>query len=101
MAPKKDLIAIFAELRERDLLELVETIARGHRVTVAELLDVETRVGSTARHAVWFHIRDQLGWSYMRIGKLFRVDHSSVMYGVRRWRDAVEGAALAADRKVG
>jgi hypothetical protein len=44
-----------------------------------------SRLGSAsrARHEVWRRLRE-VGWSYPAIGAAFGVDHTSVMYGVKR-----------------
>ena len=40
----------------------------------------------SARHECFVRLRDELGLSYPAIGRLMARDHSTVMYGIRRWR---------------
>lgn len=43
------------------------------------------------RHELWLMLREApFNWSYPEIAKLFNVDHSSVMYGVKRAREERE-----------
>lgn len=48
-----------------------------------------------ARHEVWRRVRDEVGWSASRIGRLFRVSHRAVLYGIEQAeaRRARAGAA--------
>jgi hypothetical protein len=51
---------------------------------------------SRVRHSLWLMLREApFSWSYPEIAKLFNVDHTSVMYGVRKARE--ERAAMVPD----
>ncbi len=41
---------------------------------------------SVLRRALWVHLRDNLGWTYDRIGSVFDLDHSSVVKGIVKGR---------------
>jgi chromosomal replication initiation ATPase DnaA len=44
-----------------------------------------------ARWYVWFKLRERK-WSYPRIAEIFNVNHSSVMYGVKRIAEEIENS---------
>lgn len=66
-------------LRERDLLELVEGIAKAHHVSAADVCGRgRTAAAAAARHAVWRKLRETTSLSLPEIGRLFDRDPSSV-----------------------
>lgn len=81
MTPTERRIRTRPKLREI-VLEVVE--ARG-----LSLSDICSRRRTSAvvagRHECWFHIRNELAWSYPEIGRLWGVDHTTVISGVKGW----------------
>ncbi len=71
-------------LAERDLEGPLAAVAWKFGATLEEALG-RRRLGHivAARHACWAHLR-ALGWSYPAIAELWGVDHTSVMYGVKK-----------------
>jgi len=74
-------VSIIEELRQRDLLTMVEREAAAYHTNVDELLS-KTRdsLAIQARHSVWRKLfaDPEVVWSISRIAKLFRVDRSTV-----------------------
>lgn len=84
-------LSIEQELARRDLLGLVEAIARAHHVTMGELLGRRRYAHIIrARHAAWVELR-RMGWSFPAIAALWGVDHTSVIHAVRKAEPATEG----------
>lgn len=46
--------------------------------------DTARRPIQHARFAIWRRLRNERGWSYPRIARLFGVYHNAVMYGVKQ-----------------
>jgi chromosomal replication initiation ATPase DnaA len=94
----RPLAAILADLDQRDLLVDFTHIARKHGVLLAEIMGPRRAYGGVgrARRDCWRLLRER-GWSYPSIGALWGVDHSSVMYGVRK----AIGAEMLAELKRG
>lgn len=72
------------ELRERDLFEPMQVIARKHHATVREMLG-RSHAGHAvrARHEAWMHLTG-LGWTQAAIGRVWGVDHSTVMAATKK-----------------
>lgn len=101
----KSVAALRENLAKRDLLGLVEDLAKRHGALVDEVLacNREPRV-CRARQAAWYALRHhgEVEWSYPAIGRLFDRDHTTVMAGVRayeRWLATRrgDGDAVAAE----
>ncbi len=77
---------IVAELKERDLYEIVETHCKTHHVFVREVLNTDIHIGPVvrARHAIWVHLVVEFGWSLPAVGRLFGVNHTTVMAAVHK-----------------
>lgn len=87
--------AVIAELRQRDLFEIVERIARRFNVTAREVCGHgRSKPVAMARHAVWAELYALGHWSYPRIGQLFRRDHTTIVTAVRKYR-ALHGQEAA------
>ena len=70
---------------------IIADVAREHDVTREEILSRSNPMRIvTARHDAMHRVRQELGWSYERIGRLFNRDHSTVLAAVRKTK---EGAA--------
>jgi len=78
--------------RER-VFQIVQAVSERTGVEVSDIMDTSHRPHrvTRARWEAWTEMRLSLGWSYPRIGQFFRMDHSSVQYGVRKL--ALEKAA--------
>lgn len=74
-------------LEARDLLELAGDLALTLHVTLDELTTHDGSRSSEriarARWLVWATLRE-MGFSYVEIGDLWGMHHTSVMHGVRR-----------------
>jgi chromosomal replication initiation ATPase DnaA len=74
-----------SELRERDLLELAEQVAKGHQCTVLEMVgDRRLAAFVAARQELWLRLRETGHWSLTRIAQLARRDHTTVIHGIRK-----------------
>lgn len=70
-------------LEERGLREAVADIVRSNFVTMCEACSrTQTKKVVTARHAAWQYLREQ-GFSYPEIGKLWSVNHTTVLEALR------------------
>jgi chromosomal replication initiation ATPase DnaA len=66
---------------------IVARVARRHRVDPSDLMsDDRTCVMTYARQEAYARVRDDLGWSYPRIGRFFGRNHATVMFGIKRHR---------------
>lgn len=78
-------------------LKIIAEVAEEHGVSVAALLGpCKVRELAVPRMLAYHRIRAELGYSYPRIGRIFKRDHSTIIYGVRRvreWQAAQVGAA--------
>jgi len=70
------------QLRELDLYDHAEAIARCWCITVDDMFRSRRPPAPFAREAFYLHLRD-LGWSYPRIGALVGRDHTTVMVACR------------------
>jgi chromosomal replication initiation ATPase DnaA len=72
-------------LEERGLLDLAHAICDRHHVTIDELLG-RSRMSHiiAARFQLWFYLYMQKRMSTKGIGKIFGVDHSSVLHGIKK-----------------
>jgi chromosomal replication initiation ATPase DnaA len=77
--------SILASLNERDLLEPAKAIAKKHHVSVRDMLG-PTRYPelSSARREFWHYLTSEAQFSTKAVERLLGVDHSSVIYGVRK-----------------
>ncbi len=76
---------------------ITATVAAAHGVTLEELTG-EGRRDATVRHLAMLLCRRLTGASYQQIGRAFRRDHSSVIYGLRSAEARVHAEpAFAAD----
>lgn len=64
------------------------SLAREYGVTTGDVLSrARTRTVVKCRHHMWRLLRDTLDLSYPEIGRIWGVDHTSVMTAVRNLRD--------------
>ncbi len=79
LTPDDEIASLGADLRARDLLELVEGIAKANHVTADAVLGRgRTLSVARARRAVCVALRG-LGYSYVEVGQLVGRDHTTVM----------------------
>jgi len=69
-------------LRELDLYDHAEAIARCWHITLRDMLYSRSPPAPFAREALYRHLRE-LGWSYPRIGALVGRDHSTILTACR------------------
>ena len=75
---------ILEALRERDLLDLLDSVCRPNGVTREEVCGRRrTRRIARARRELWLRLRRELRMSYGEIAELFGRNHSTVLTGVR------------------
>lgn len=93
---------IIADLEERQLLWLARRVATQHRVTIEEMVsDYRMQPIVAARHAFMLALREmrtEAGESYSLpyIARILRMDHTSVLSGVRKARErAAQKASVA------
>ena len=74
--------------------KMVERVAEKHGLGAKALFVRSTRRAIVyPRQQAMYAIRQRLGWSYPRIARLFGMDHTTVIYGVRQYEKRMEGAA--------
>lgn len=82
---------ILDALRERDLLQVAESIAKAYRVTVADMLSASRcRDHSHARQALWSELAGEYNFSTPRIGELVGRNHSTISVGIAKHRARVD-----------
>lgn len=86
-------------LVERSLIEPVLAVCQRRGVTLEELCGRgRSRAVVQARHEAWLALREdpERCFSLPEIGRLFGVDHTTVLAGLRKARERVEsGRAVA------
>jgi chromosomal replication initiation ATPase DnaA len=83
--PEHDASAVIEDLSAHGLLDLVDQVCLLRGVTRLELCgSARTRSAATARHELWWRIRNhpERSYSYFEIARFFRRDHSTVVHGV-------------------
>ena len=64
---------------------LARRIAREELVTAADILGRKRYPRVTAaRHRLWHVVQATFGLTYSEVARMFRVDHTAVMHGIRR-----------------
>lgn len=64
---------------------VVLDIASSHRLTIAQIFsDQRSKHIVKARHESFYRLHRELGMSLAQIGRHFRMDHTSVLHGVRQ-----------------
>lgn len=67
--------------------QIIAEVAAAHDVTTAELLGPRRfKHLSEARREAMIRIREELGYSFPRIGRIFDRDHTSIIWNVRGGR---------------
>lgn len=76
-----------------DLLNVEEAVAGAYGLKRRNLHErFRDLHRSTARFVVWYIAHSSLGYSYSRLGRLYKRDHSTIIHGVQR----VRGTSLQA-----
>jgi chromosomal replication initiation ATPase DnaA len=94
--PETDPFAIASRLRTRGLYRYVSDVCLEHGVTVREVLSsTHRRAPTRCRHHIWHGIRTDpaLHYSYPDLGRIFNRDHSTILQGVRKHEQRVQGVA--------
>lgn len=85
----RDAAAIRAALEELNLIGVAQAIAGRYHVTVDEMLsDSREEPRPRARQALWLELYHR-GWSLPRIGRVIGRDHTTVLTGIRKVRQAM------------
>jgi chromosomal replication initiation ATPase DnaA len=96
---KRSTCAVIDDLRLRDLLQLVEEVARRRGVLVEQLCGTERTLSiSRARQEAWWRLRHhpERYYSFFEIARLFGRHHTTIMAGVTAHAHRLErGAATA------
>ena len=94
VVPKKPPPPPPPEGMSRAIYNIIRSAAEHHRVTVAQMMGDNRHVPVVlARQEAWWRIWREHGYSYPRIGRLFKKDHTTVLYGVRKHQERVEAGA--------
>ena len=84
-----DVAAVLAALEMRNLTPLVDEVCRRRGVVREQLCGrARTTSVSHARQELWWLIRNQPDrhYSLLEIASLFRRDHTTVLHGIRAYR---------------
>jgi len=78
-------------------MDIVREVCKAHDIP-REIVFSKTRKKNVplARGLIYDRIRKELGWSYPKIGRLFKVDHTTVLHGIkmaRKYKSENEGGA--------
>lgn len=82
---KRSTCDVIDDLRLRDLLQLVEEVAKRRGVLVEHLCGMERTLSiSRARQEAWWHLRHhpERSYSFFEIARLFGRHHTTIMAGV-------------------
>lgn len=80
---------IVSSAREKNMI-LIRKVAEIHNVTVDDMMgNGRTSKFVEARQEAFYALHKR-GLSYSEIGRIMNRDHSTVMYGVRKYLDGVE-----------
>jgi chromosomal replication initiation ATPase DnaA len=86
---------ILTDLDNRGLKSLVESVAHEHGCTPLEVCGSSMQQPiPVARGKLWKALYEDYGWSLPRIGEVFDVDHSTVIWQLKKWK-AKTGKAKA------
>lgn len=84
MTGEKCVEGLFTELSGAELLADAHRCAREYAVTVDAVLSMRRmRPDCLARFAFWAFLHFELKWSYPRIARYWKCDHTTVMSGVK------------------
>jgi chromosomal replication initiation ATPase DnaA len=90
--PEKSFREIVRDLRSRKFFDLATGIAREHHVSIGEMLGRSHHPAeSFARHHLWSVLYERL-FSLVAVGELIGRDHTSVLSGIRRYRESLVAA---------
>lgn len=91
LRPKDNQLVILLRRIDPQLIERASEIAQSLGVELEALFSRRReQPGCLARHTFWTYLYDGMGWSYPRIARIWGVDHTTVMSGVKRARAAYE-----------
>ena len=88
--PEPDWKIVFNDAKEKygviqtPFMNIVREVCETHDVTRDEIFEKNrSKKLVMARGVIYDRIRNELGWSYPKIGKLFGRDHTTILHGVR------------------
>lgn len=80
--------------REEDLFirDIIAEVAEQYRVTPAEILSLgrNGKITKARKLAMW-RARHETNSSYLKLARIFKRDHSTVIYNVKCWEAKLEG----------
>lgn len=83
-AAAEKITALFRSVPRGHALKIVAEVAQARGKTPEVLRsEIRTRSVAAARQECFWRLREELQWSYPRIGHLFHRDHTSVIHGCR------------------
>lgn len=91
---KEEIRRIERELEARDLLARVEGICKSYNVLIGAVIGKKTSKRVVLARDAVFHRLHTIGFSYLEIGNMLGYEHSTVIYGVRRYKERDNGRAL-------
>lgn len=80
--------------REEDLFirDIIAEVADQYHVTPAEILSPGRRAALTkARKKAMWRARHETNSSYLKLARIFKRDHSTVIYNVKCWEAKLKG----------
>jgi DnaA-like protein len=87
---------ICAELRDRDLYDLCDSVARRQGVRLADICSPSRAVDVVeARHAIWHRLYVFFGGNASAVARVFGVDHATVLSAMKDQPPAIVRVLLA------
>lgn len=97
--PRRNTDDIVAELKERELYDLAEHIAKKHACSIAEMLGPRRfEAFAHARQEFWSELYGTGHWSLPRLAKLFGRDHTTILAGIHSHYVRVMAPAVEATK---
>lgn len=80
--------------------QILSEVSRKHEVQEWDVLgQSRQKKVHMARLELYYRVKQLPKWSYPRIGKLFRRDHSTIVHGVKRWMSLQNGTPYCKNQK--
>lgn len=76
---------LYFDLLERDLHKILSDVCLKHGITIREACAGDKKhTAVIARRAMYMHLYVNMNWSYSDIGRLFGIDHTTVIAQLNR-----------------
>jgi hypothetical protein len=93
---KNETFMLDVKLPRYRFIEMLRNIAAKHGVDPSEVLSSSRKQNLIhVKHEVQYHARYDLGMTFFQIGNLFKNDHSTVIYGIKKHKKKLEEQNLA------